>query len=308
MRHTPHNALASLPEVVDFGSVYKGARLSGSFYVPYARACVRIRFSWDNGRAETESASPPEWLTLYGPQQQQRGLGWAFDLSTTVSGLRYVFVTLHTDAGTCGIPIWCRVVPGIATHGDLIVCESAFVQGTGAMGSLSFIRLLSGLDLRASYYITPPDFGGIQPHTILLQGFGLLEAASKGIDILHRLVERGTNLVILADDSLQGAVVAANAIVRRYGMTMIERRRQRPGADDECGVAAARVHLWSTRSSSSPAHHRRVSNELGQSVTHRLSRRGRRAAHWNSRGEGPLPCGNREAEWLCHHARDLATL
>lgn len=220
MRKSPKKHLESLPEFIHFGHTFQHALLTGVFQICGAKKLYRTRCSSDDCDPHFNSPSLPDWLTLDGPTKWDTGLAWRFDLATRSPGPKHARIHFECDTGTGSIMFQAQVERATAPQGDVIVCEEA-VDACRTWESIApLIRVLGGLNVRTHHYWALPDIDTSWPRTILLHGGGLLNAAKTRVEMLHRLAEGGTNILILADRFFHGTPEAANAIIGRYGMKM----------------------------------------------------------------------------------------
>jgi hypothetical protein len=213
--------LTAQPFRVDFGANYRGSHLAGSFQVLGANKFKSLKcFSESPNLQELADDSVPPWIKLGEPVPTAQGIGWSFQVDTASVGFRSASLTLGFDNGTSTVNIRAAIRAGKPQLGDLVICDSPFDCYTDWRDARTLTRVLKGLDFRMHYLDAFARRSPHRPKTILLHGKGLIDSAQDHLSTLIKLVDSGTNLIVLADKFFQGTADAANVIGERYGMRL----------------------------------------------------------------------------------------
>ncbi len=201
----------AVPPELDFGSVYVGAVVEGSFRVTDANM-VRI-------------SSAPSWIEVVYSDPERRNpsgsgsVGVRVDTSTP-GELRGAIV-VETDAGDLTVPVSARVLDS-PPRLDVLVYSSPFFDGSTT--NPQFFSTLRSLmeDAEANVsYVLPQDWhrvsGSLESFdVIILDGSGLLSLSQARI---KSYVRSGGYLVVFASHFFIGTVDAANQLTGEFGLT-----------------------------------------------------------------------------------------
>lgn len=248
--------MTSQPAMINFGRVVVGSTLAGSFQVLGARSCTAVECHWEeSGRPLAMEPSMPAWLHVTGPWETgQEGLGWRFRLDASVPHYRSASLRLICDAGTATVELAADIRDATPALGDLAICDEPFDCTTDLGSVMSLARLFEGLDVRTHHLGSLSALGAgtvpAVPHTLLLHGSGLKDAAKRHLATVHALPDAGTNVVILANKFFHGTTDAANRILEPWGIAFVKGTEQGARSAEElprrnlklCGMSHTQPH------------------------------------------------------------------
>lgn len=207
------------PFLIDFGIVYRHARLGGSFQVLDVSRLTRVVYDWESSRQVYDSAEPPAWAKVVGPQPTPHdGLWFGIDIDTARVGFKWLRVRMEAGKRQGTFEVRALVRNGEPPRGDLVICNEPCDSNTLYPHTTSLIRVVGELGMRVHHLSELPEHWSTLPATLLLHQYGLMRAGRDRAKQIRGLAEAGTNVVVLADDFYRGTVDAANAIVQPYGM------------------------------------------------------------------------------------------
>ncbi len=201
----------AMPPELDFGSVYVGAVVEGSFRVTDANM-VRI-------------SSGPSWIEIVYSDPEIRnpsGSGLVgVRVNTSTPGELGGAIVVETDAGDLTIPVSARVLDSTPRL-DVLVYSSPFSEGstTNPNAFSTLQRFVEEAEVNVSYVLRE-DWHRVSDglesfDVIILDERGLLSMSQSRI---KSYVRSGGYLVVFASYFFRGSVDAANQLTGEFGLT-----------------------------------------------------------------------------------------
>jgi hypothetical protein len=202
------------PSPFDLGVTYQGAALEGSFHVLPAGEIRRVDFSDPAGR-EVLELSPPA-------QSRQGGLLCPFRVRADEPGTFFTFLKLETDTGSACTHFSLGVRPGPPPGGRVLFCQSPFHAFSDPATHRNLGLMVRELGAQLNVMGQLPE--DLSPYRVLvLHGLGLRSLVEDAGRHLHRHIEAGRRVVVLADHFYRDTVMLANHLAEPYGLRLEDR-------------------------------------------------------------------------------------
>jgi hypothetical protein len=205
------------PSPLNLGVTYEGAVLEGSLHISPAREVYKIHIDRPQGQEMLQ-------LCPYA-KTSPCGLIWTFRARTDFPTAFLAFVGFWTDFGKTSTHFSLEVRAGSAPGGRVLFCESPFDASSSQWTHANLNLLTRELELQTNSVASlPSDLSPFQ--VVLLHGYGLRSLVEGGAKVLHRYLETGGRVIVLADYSYRDSVMLANHLTEPYGIRIEDREYQ----------------------------------------------------------------------------------